>query len=105
MIRLQDHTYKILLLVAFLLCAIFHYVASGFWIRLLTGIFLYAVLAQGLNLIAGFTGYAAFGNMIFFGLGGYTVGILMVKTRFFFLTSPQLLLSYRGHPDWNPPAD
>jgi branched-chain amino acid transport system permease protein len=87
MIRFQDHTYKILLLVAFLLCAIFPYVASGFWIRLLTGIFLYAVLAQGLNLIAGFTGYAAFGNMIFFGLGGYTVGILMVKTRFPFLPS------------------
>jgi branched-chain amino acid transport system permease protein len=87
MIRLQNHTYKILLLVAFLLCAIFPYVASGFWIRLLTGIFLYAVLAQGLNLIAGFTGYAAFGNMIFFGLGGYTVGILMVKTKFPFLPS------------------
>jgi len=33
----------------------------GFWIRLLTSIFLYAILAQGLNIIAGFTGYAAFG--------------------------------------------
>jgi branched-chain amino acid transport system permease protein len=87
MIRLQDHTYKIFLLVAFVLCAIFPYVASGFWIRLLTGIFLYAVLAQGLNLIAGFTGYAAFGNMIFFGLGGYAVGVLMVKARFPFFPS------------------
>ena len=87
MIRLQDHTYKVFLLVAFFLCAIFPAIASGFWIRLLSGIFLYAVLAQGLNIIAGFTGYAAFGNMIFFGLGGYTVGILMVKTGSPFLPS------------------
>src|SRR5512139_359621 len=91
MIRLQDHTYKAFLVIAFLLCAIFPYVASGFWIRLLTGIFLYAVLAQGLNLIAGFTGYAAFGNMIFFGLGGYTVGILMTKSGFSFF--PSLVVS------------
>ena len=72
---------------AFVGCAIFPFVVSGFWIRLLSGIFLYAILGQGLNIIAGFTGYAAFGNMIFFGLGGYTVGILMVKTGFPFLPS------------------
>ena len=85
MIKLQGKTYKIILLIALLVCAVFPYIVSGFWIRLLTSIFLYAILAQGLNIIAGFTGYAAFGNMIFFGLGGYTVGILMVKagTSFF----------------------
>ena len=85
MIRLDDKTYRVFLLAAFLVCAIFPYIASGFWIRLLTGIFLYAILAQGLNIIAGFTGYAAFGNMIFFGLGAYAVGVLMVKagTSFF----------------------
>jgi branched-chain amino acid transport system permease protein len=71
MIRLRDHSYKAFLIIAFVGCAIFPFVVSGFWIRLLSGIFLYAVLAQGLNIIAGFTGYAAFGNMIFFGLGGY----------------------------------
>jgi len=48
---------------------------------------LYAILAQGLNIIAGFTGYAAFGNMIFFGLGAYTVGILMVKAGISFFPS------------------
>ena len=85
MIKLQDKTYKIFLVIALLACALFPSIASGFWIRLLTSIFLYAILAQGLNIIAGFTGYAAFGNMIFFGLGAYTVGILMVKvgTSFF----------------------
>jgi len=85
MIKLHGKTYKTILLIALVVCAVFPYIVSGFWIRLLTSIFLYAILAQGLNIIAGFTGYAAFGNMIFFGLGGYTVGVLMVKagTSFF----------------------
>jgi branched-chain amino acid transport system permease protein len=87
MIKFQDKTYKIILLIALLACALFPSVASGFWIRLLTSIFLYAILAQGLNIIAGFTGYAAFGNMIFFGLGAYTVGILMVKAGISFFPS------------------
>ncbi len=87
MIKLQDKTYKIILLIALLACAFFPSVTSGFWIRLLTSIFLYAILAQGLNIIAGFTGYAAFGNMIFFGLGAYTVGILMVKAGISFFLS------------------
>ena len=87
MIKLPGKAYKIILLIALLTCALFPYIASGFWIRLLTGIFLYAILAQGLNIIAGFTGYASFGNMIFFGLGGYTVGILMVKAGIPFFPS------------------
>jgi len=87
MIKLQDKTYKIILLIGLLACALFPSIASGFWIRLLTSIFLYAILAQGLNIIAGFTGYAAFGNMIFFGLGAYTVGILMVKAGISFFPS------------------
>jgi branched-chain amino acid transport system permease protein len=87
MIKLQGKAYKIILPIALLACALFPYIASGFWIRLLTSIFLYAILAQGLNIIAGFTGYAAFGNMIFFGLGGYTVGILMVKAGISFFPS------------------
>ena len=33
------------------------------------------------NIIGGFTGYASFGNVVFFGLGGYTVAVLMVHAR------------------------
>jgi branched-chain amino acid transport system permease protein len=87
MIKLQSKTYKTILLIGLLVCAFFPSIASGFWIRLLTSIFLYAILAQGLNIIAGFTGYAAFGNMIFFGLGGYAVGTLMVKAGISFFPS------------------
>jgi branched-chain amino acid transport system permease protein len=37
------------------------------------------VLAQGWNIIGGYTGYASFGNSVFYGLGSYGVGIAMVQ--------------------------
>jgi branched-chain amino acid transport system permease protein len=37
-----------------------------------------ATLAQGWNIIGGYTGYPSFGNSVFFGLGAYGVGIAMV---------------------------
>jgi branched-chain amino acid transport system permease protein len=52
-----------------------------FWLRILASVFMYAVLAQGMNIMAGFTGYPAFGNVVFFGLSGYTTAILMVKLK------------------------
>ena len=39
---------------------------------------LLAVLAQGWNIIGGYTGYASFGNSVFYGLGSYGVAIAMV---------------------------
>src|SRR5438046_2160298 len=44
-----------------------------------TRFLLLAVMAQGWNLIGGFTGYAAFGNVGFFGIGAYTTGLLMLS--------------------------
>jgi branched-chain amino acid transport system permease protein len=38
---------------------------------------MFCVLAQSWNFIGGFTGYAAFGNVAFFGIGAYTVGICL----------------------------
>ena len=49
------------------------------WMRILSHVFMYAVLAQGINIIAGYTGYPAFGNVVFFGLSGYLTAIWMVK--------------------------
>jgi branched-chain amino acid transport system permease protein len=45
--------------------------------RLLTAVFLFVALAQAWNLIGGYTGYASFGQVAFFGLGAYTVAVLM----------------------------
>ncbi len=42
-----------------------------------TLILMFCVLAQSWNFIGGFTGYAAFGNVAFFGIGAYTVGVCL----------------------------
>jgi branched-chain amino acid transport system permease protein len=54
-------------------------VLDAYWLRILSNIFMYAVLAQGVNLMAGYTGYPAFGNVVFFGLSGYATAVVMVK--------------------------
>jgi branched-chain amino acid transport system permease protein len=40
---------------------------------------LVATLAQGWNIIGGFTGYVSFGNSVFYGLGTYGTAIAMVQ--------------------------
>lgn len=47
--------------------------------RTFAAAFMFVALAQGWNLIGGFAGYPSFGNVVFFGLGGYTTAILMAK--------------------------
>jgi branched-chain amino acid transport system permease protein len=49
-----------------------------YWTRVLTNVFVFAVLAQSINVIAGFVGYPAFGNVVFFGLGAYGMGVAVV---------------------------
>src|SRR5487761_2364170 len=50
-----------------------------------TLIVMFCVLAQSWNIIGGFTGYAAFGNVVFFGLGAYSVGISLNSGRPFWV--------------------
>lgn len=42
-----------------------------------TLIVMFCVLAQGWNFIGGYAGYAAFGNVVFFGIGAYAAGIAL----------------------------
>lgn len=39
---------------------------SGYWVRVITTIFMYAVIAQGMNIMSGYMGYLPFGNAMFF---------------------------------------
>lgn len=50
-----------------------------------TQVLMFCVLAQSWNFIGGFTGYAAFGNVAFFGIGAYSVGICLTNGRPFWL--------------------
>jgi branched-chain amino acid transport system permease protein len=55
---------------------------EGYWIRVISSIFMYAIVTAALNIIAGFAGYAAFGNIVFFGIGAYTTAMLMLRAGF-----------------------
>jgi len=62
---------------------------SGYWLRVLTQTFLFGAIATGSNIIIGFTGYPAFGNIAFFGIGAYVTGVLTTKYSMpFFATLP-----------------
>jgi len=69
--------YRAAMALAILLFTAAPFFISNYWLRILTNVMMYAVVAQGLNIIAGFTGYHAFGNSVFFGVGAYTTGVLM----------------------------
>jgi branched-chain amino acid transport system permease protein len=53
--------------------------ADEYALAFLYSILMYASLAVAWNLVGGFTGYLSFGHAAFFGLGGYTTGILLVR--------------------------
>jgi branched-chain amino acid transport system permease protein len=52
---------------------------SPFMVQFIINLFMLAILAESWNIIGGFTGYASFGNVAFFGIGAYTTGILLTK--------------------------
>jgi len=62
------------------------FVVGNYWIRVLTTIFMFGALASATNIIAGYTGYPAFGNVVFFGLGAYTTALAMTRFRASFWT-------------------
>ena len=68
-----------LIVVAFLALAPLMFVDS--FLRTLATVFMFVALAQAWNIIGGYAGYASFGNVVFFGLGGYTVAVLMTELR------------------------
>ncbi|MCX8027076.1 MAG: branched-chain amino acid ABC transporter permease [Thermodesulfovibrionales bacterium] len=86
---------KIILFFLFLAVLIFlPYIVSGYWLRVLTQTFLFASIATGSNIIIGFTGYPAFGNIAFFGVGAYVTGVMTTTYNVpFLVTLPFCALS------------
>lgn len=48
-------------------------------VRAVATVFMFVALAQAWNVIGGFAGYASFGNVAFFGIGGYCTAVLMAS--------------------------
>ena len=53
-------------------------------LRAVATIFMFIALSQAWNIIGGFTGYASFGQVVFFGMGGYFTAVVMLKWNFSF---------------------
>lgn len=60
------------------------------WQAVFIEVFILGILAMSYNLLFGFTGVVSFGHALFFGLGGYTVGIMLELTEL--STVPALIL-------------
>jgi branched-chain amino acid transport system permease protein len=50
-----------------------------FYISVASRIFVYAIAATSLNLVLGYGGLVSFGHAAFFGIGAYTVGVLIAE--------------------------
>ena len=46
---------------------------------LLSKIYIFAIFAMSLNIVMGYTGLMSIGHAVYLGVGGYTVGILMMR--------------------------
>jgi branched-chain amino acid transport system permease protein len=76
----------LVLLAAFLLLPLY---GNPYTLFIGTLVFIYVLLAVGLNLLVGYAGQLAFANAAMFGIGAYGTGLLQVKLGFpFFLAFP-----------------
>lgn len=69
---------------------------SIYSVTLLTEILIYSIFAMSLNLLVGYLGYPSLGHATFFGLGGYSIAIFVVKggfQNFLFCISASLLIA------------
>jgi branched-chain amino acid transport system permease protein len=67
------------LLAALLIAAPAVLAQRPFELRMLTLMFLYAVLAHGWNILGGYAGQTSIGHGLFFGIGAYTSTLLVLK--------------------------
>jgi branched-chain amino acid transport system permease protein len=87
----HNHIYviiAILLIIAFSTVPFFINVDTSYFAYYLFLVFCYITVAQGWNLVAGYTGQISLGTHAFFGLGAYTTGIIwlrdITKTGYYF---------------------
>lgn len=67
-----------------LVLILFPLVSNNFLIRFGTDVLMFAIMASAWNIIGGYTGYASFGNVVFFGIGAYITAVLMEKAGLYF---------------------
>jgi branched-chain amino acid transport system permease protein len=73
----QNKIWYIVGALAVVLAISFPFWGTGYWVRVLTSVFMYVGLASSINIIMGYAGKIDFGNIVFFGIGVYTTGVLV----------------------------
>lgn len=63
------------------LLALLPQLASEYYIALATKMIIFALLAMSLDLLLGYTGLASLGHAAFFGVGAYTVALLLLRAN------------------------
>lgn len=66
-------------LILFVILLILPSLVPDYLRSILSKIYIFAIFAMSLNLVLGYTGLISLGHAAYFGVGGYTVGILMVR--------------------------
>ena len=67
----------ILLLAGFAVLVALPFGLNAYWLRIATGVLMWAGLACSWNIVGGYAGYISFGHSAFFGIGAYVTAILM----------------------------
>ena len=79
------------LVLTLLLFPLLQFVVGGmnYWLHMLLYTFMYIAMASSWNIIGGYAGYTSLGHSVFFAVGGYFTGVLMVYFKVSpFLTAP-----------------
>lgn len=83
--------FLIVLLLALFLFPLLQFAVGGmnYWLHMLLYTFMYIAMASSWNILGGYAGYTSLGHNVFFAVGGYFTGVLMVYFKVSpFLTAP-----------------
>ena len=72
----KSHTTALLITAIFVMALIFPFVASKYWIAVMTLAFIYILLGLGLNIVVGMAGMLDLGFVAFYAVGAYSLGLL-----------------------------
>jgi branched-chain amino acid transport system permease protein len=72
------------------------FVSYGFFMDVTTHFLIMGLFAVSLNLLVGYTGMVSFGHSAFFGIGAYTLGILLQKTSLPFPLAVAAVVAFSG---------
>ncbi|MDR7238091.1 branched-chain amino acid ABC transporter permease [Neobacillus drentensis] len=71
-------------------------ITNGYYLQILIVAGIWSMVVLGLDLLVGYTGYVSFGHAAFFGIGGYTSAILVMKLGMPFWLSLPLAAIFTG---------